>query len=110
MGENPTDEFRVYTVWMPILRKDGRDNADDSRLLLPDRRVTHLWNGDRSTGLWFKKNVTPSYEGKVLWDAYLLYGAEATWEDIPEPLVDWGRTIIGQSQALGRQVKDLLKE
>lgn len=76
---------------------------------MPDDRVTHLWNGDASVGAWFKEHVTPGYRGKVQWDAYFLYGSEASWEESPAPLVDWGRTVMGESETLGSGIEWLIE-
>ncbi len=91
-----------------MLGRDSRGAADVSRLLLSDTRVTHLWNGDLSIGAWFKENVTPGHRGKVQWDAYFLYGSEASWEELPAPLIDWGRTVMGESETLGSGIEWLL--
>jgi len=107
---NPSADLRVYVVWLPILRKDSLSSAAVSRALMPDDRVIHLWNDDRSIGLWFKQNVTPEYRGKVLWDAYLLYDEKAKWVKIPEPMVGWGRTVIGQSKKLKQHLYILFGE
>lgn len=100
LEKHPSADLRVYTVWMPVLRRDSRGEADVSRLLLNDRRVRHLWNSDLSIGVWFKENVTPEYDGRVQWDAYFLYGSDASWEEIPAPLISWGRTVLGESETL----------
>jgi len=38
--------------------------------------------------------------GDVLWDAYLLYGSDARWDDAPTHLIHWGRTIVAARQSL----------
>ncbi|MCH7923754.1 MAG: hypothetical protein IH975_12085, partial [Nitrospinae bacterium] len=46
----------------------------------------------------------------IVWDAYLLYGSEARWDVIPEPLVGWGSTVIQTADKLLEEVSQLLAE
>jgi len=85
----------------------------DSRALwdgriMPDPRVTHFWDAERTIGQWFAGQVD-GYEG-VSWDAYYLYGPGAVWDTIPAPLLGSGRTIYAERQALEAQVKAILGE
>ena len=73
---------------------------------LPDPRVSHFWDGDLLLGNWFAKEVE-GWEGTA-WDVYYLYGPEATWETIPEPLLGSGGTIYAERQKLKEQVGTLL--
>lgn len=73
---------------------------------MPDTRVTHYWDGERVIGQWFAKEID-DYEG-IAWDTYYLYGPDATWENIPSPLVVSGGTIYGERAALEKQVSKLL--
>ena len=74
---------------------------------MPDTRVTHFWDGDTLAGQWFAKQVD-GYEG-IAWDAYYLYGPNATWETVPSPLVSSGGTIYGERETLKMQLETLLK-
>jgi len=38
--------------------------------------------------------------GEILWDSYLLYGADAWWDDTPTGLIHWGRTIVASRDTL----------
>lgn len=73
---------------------------------MPDTRVIHYWDGDHVIGQWFAKEVD-GYEG-IAWDAYYLYGPDATWETIPTPLIASGGIIYGERATLERQVGILL--
>ena len=75
---------------------------------MPDARVIHFWDGDQQVGQWFAEKVE-GYRG-VSWDAYYLYGPEATWETVPAPLLGSGGTIYGERETLEKQVRTLLEK
>ncbi|MEO6214226.1 MAG: hypothetical protein ABIP65_11420 [Vicinamibacterales bacterium] len=97
-------DLRVYAVWFNMVDGDSRQRwpAD----LLTDRRVTHFWDEEKTVGRWFAPRMdtaemeaarAPDSSGlgqPVLWDAYLVYGPEARWDDEPTALRRWGRTIL----------------
>ena len=92
----PEADLSVYAIWLPILAGDRRSAWDPD--LMPDPRVKHFWDGDREVGLWFAEN----HEGVpgIAWDIYFLYGPDAHWEGVPEPLVSSGFTVIGSKDRL----------
>src|SRR6059036_2940583 len=93
LEKNPTEELRVYAVWVPFL--GGNEHAADlSQRELPDPRVVQYWD-DAATSDWFAENVQQS--SAPAWDVYFLYGPDAEWTGVPRPLVSSGGTIIGQS-------------
>ncbi len=91
-----------------MLLGDDRSNVDAN--LIPDARATHFWDPDRLLGTWFPKQE--EYKsltfGPIAWDIYFLYGADAKWEDTPEPLVTSGRTVISKSANLEKSLNQLL--
>jgi len=46
-------------------------------------------------------------DGAVLWDAYLLYGVDATWNETPTGLIHWGRTIVAGRETLRQDFERL---
>ena len=94
---------------MPVIRGDSRLSVPGAVALLPGSRVIHYWDQTRLIGKFFKQNVAPDVSGSTAWDMFFLYGADAVWKDIPEPLIDKGRTIIGTSGALGYEFGELMK-
>ena len=74
---------------------------------MPDPRVLHFWDAERFAGPWFAKTVTgePGY----MWDAYVLYGPDATWDQAPGPLIDTGGTIIDTGPQLRAKLAPLIK-
>lgn len=106
----PDVEMEVHAVWLPMVFGDKFPRLKRATGTLPDKRVTHFWDKNQEVGLWFKQNVTTQYPGKVLWDASLLFGPGATWEEVPQPLVFFGRTIIQDAEKLRTALDKMIKQ
>lgn len=106
LAQYPSEELRVYAVWLPMLWADAREKWNGNTM--PDTRVIHFWDGDLQVGQWFAKQVD-GYEG-IAWDVYYLYGPEATWEAVPSPLASSGGTIYRERETLETQVHILLEK
>lgn len=65
-------------VWGPFLTGDSQSAAQVSAGLVPDRRVRHYWDQQRSVakGLTNVLGTAPL----VAWDIYLLYGPKEVWK------------------------------
>ena len=87
-----------------MLWSDSREMWNGTTM--PDVRVTHYWDGERVMGQWFAKNVD-GFDGTA-WDAYYLYGPDATWETIPSPLVGSGGPIYPEHVKLEKLASTLL--
>ncbi|MCI0388015.1 MAG: hypothetical protein MOB07_04510 [Acidobacteria bacterium] len=78
---------------------------------MTDPRVVHFWDEQKVVGTWFGKH--PDYNslsnGQVLWDAFLLYGAESRWDAKPSHLVSTGQTIVAKREELRKTLPLLLK-
>jgi hypothetical protein len=104
LAQHSSEKLRVYTVWLPMLWGDAREEWDGNTM--PDVRVTHFWDGEAEVGRWFAKEVN-GYDG-IAWDIYYLYGPEAVWGTIPAPLLGSGQTIYDERQTLEIQAGKLL--
>jgi hypothetical protein len=104
LSETPSEQLKVYAVWLPMLWSDRRERWD--KAVLSDSRVMHFWDGDAQVGEWFARQVD-GYQG-ISWDVYYLYGPDATWETVPSPLVDSGGTIIDERETLETEVRKLV--
>ncbi len=100
LEKHPDAELDVYAVWFDVLLGDDRSawNPD----LLVDPRVTQYWDSDQTLGTWFPRQEVykPVIFGPLAWDIFFLYGPEAVWEDVPEPLITSGSTIIAKRDRL----------
>ena len=108
------DNGYMYTTdgWGTVYKIDVRSGDQGKFLWVSDMGVQHEGNVPRSRGiaLWEDKVVTNLPDGRVvalnrengeiLWDAYLLYGADARWDDAPNSLIHWGRTIVAGRETL----------
>ena len=100
--------LRVYAVWFSMMPADSR--AKWPPTLLTDSRVVHRWDEPKTIGRWFapqtqamrpqRSDGSAWSDGDVLWDAYLLYGPDAKWNDTPTGLIHWGRTIVAGRDSL----------
>jgi len=104
LDKNPSPRLRVYAIWFNMLPGDSRTAWDGDGLT--DRRVVHLWDEQKLAGGWFAAHVSRS--PGTDWDAYFLYGPQATWDGQPSPLVNWGSTIIGKRSQLEASIAPLL--
>ena len=110
METHPDAELKVYAVWFDVLAGDDRSKWDSS--LLNDARVTELWDADGELGSWFPQqdDYSDVVHGPLAWDIFFLYGGEATWEEVPQPLVESGTTIISARNKLKEGIFALIDE
>ena len=94
----PSSNVRVYVIWFDMLPGDSRQLVD--RRVLNDGRVTNFYDPNRVAGSWFGEHIEGG-EG-IVWDAYYLYGADATWTATPGPLLSSGGSVIGSSSDLAQ--------
>lgn len=93
--------MRVYVVWFPVLTGDASATVDNR--LLTDPRVTNYWDPNRRVSSWFSAHVIN--EPGITWDAYFLYGSDATWDSVPAPLASSGSSVIGSRDSLAADFK-----
>ena len=102
----PDLPIQVYAVWYAMYPGDSPDDFPAAKKLMPDRRVTHWWDQSKDVGRWFTAAVPINLKGDIQWDAFYLYGEEATWKDQqPAPLLAWGRTILKDRKTLAEKIR-----
>ena len=116
LSTNLNAPLRVYAVWFNMYSGDARERWRAE--LLTDARVRHYWDEQRSVGrfylqilprLWaVRAPETVLSQADALWDAYLLYPADARWDEEPPNAVSWGSTILQTKETLAGNVRDLL--
>ncbi|MSP61548.1 MAG: hypothetical protein EXR72_14660 [Myxococcales bacterium] len=85
----PSDDLRVYIVWVPILDRDDRSAAQQATPMLDDRRATQFFDGSgqlaRSLGavLAIPPRAEESARTGIAWDVYLAYPRGARFGDGP---------------------------
>ena len=91
-----------------MLGPDSRGSVETG--LIDDRRVTHFWDEDRVVGRWLADtNVGGSARSSVVWDAYFLFGPNASWNERPAPVAGTGAPVISTTGSLERQLAPLLR-
>jgi hypothetical protein len=103
----PHADVRVYAIWFDMVDEDSRSRWRPD--LLTDARVIHRWDEQKSVGTWYNQHAAAmrarltaesKWTGETLWDSYLLYDADARWDDQPAGLIHWGRTIMASRATL----------
>jgi hypothetical protein len=105
LEEHPNSDLRVYVVWFSMLEGDSRSGWDEC--VISDPKATHLWDEQRLASRAFAGEVeraTPP-----VWDAYLLYGPEAIWDDGPPRPISSGYTVYGAREGLKKNILPLLE-
>lgn len=96
LDKHQSARLAVDVVWLPMISGDSEQLID--RKVMSDPRVTYYWDPGRSVGAWFSSHVT--HEPGITWDAYFLYGPQATWGSAPGPLLSHGSSLIGSRDKL----------
>jgi len=93
----------VYVIWFDMLPGDSRQLVDTR--VLNDRRVTNFYDPKKTVGSWFSRHVDG--ENGIAWDAYYLYGPDASWPAEPGPMLSSGGSVIGSSADLAAAFRKL---
>jgi hypothetical protein len=91
---------------MPMLYGDARDAWDTG--LLHDERVRHYWDERTTLGLYLAGQRVGGLGGGVVWDAFFVFGREATWLGSPAPVVASGSPVIDDTDAFERGLERVL--
>jgi hypothetical protein len=94
----PDSTFKVYIVWLPMLRADTREDAIEASSECGDARITYFWDKDKLTGEAFSQ---PLHTWTKAWDVYLLYERGARWAS-PAPAPEFWMHQLSSLVASGR--------
>jgi hypothetical protein len=75
-----SSHLTVFTVWLPVLEKDGFHAAERARMTLPDARVQHFWDGEAKLGHDYHRALSLATNCRMAWDVYLLFRAQIKWQ------------------------------
>ncbi len=102
----------VHVVWTAILRSDDRAAALRMQASMPDARVLHYWDADRSLGLAYKELVElPASNNALAWDVYFAFEAGTKWQENPPVPGDWWHQLARDDRSLrdGAGLRELLE-
>ncbi len=85
----PSAKLKVYAVWTPVLKEDDRQAAVRATAVIPDERVVHLWDADKSLGQAFGKVVALPRGRTLAWDVYFAFDHRAQWGHEPPQPAEW---------------------
>jgi hypothetical protein len=89
----PDDRVAAYVIWDPVFGGNFDSESKNLPKSFPDKRVQYFKDPDSLSGtLW--KRVLKLFR-PLAWDVYMLYGAQAQWDNDP-PLPDfWMHQLDG---------------
>jgi hypothetical protein len=103
LAKFPSADVRVFVVWFRMY--PGDEESRWPREILQDRRIIQAWDEPKAAGRWFMTHLSalkPSRGGDgqfpqrddALWDSYLLFDRDATWNSAPTGVLSWGFTVM----------------
>ena len=105
--------LRAYVVWGPFKERETEADARFAAPFVPDPRATHFWTETVAAGEVFRAPLAGLGLGeRSAWDSFLLFPAEARWEEMPpSPAHFMNREVEGKAlngSVLFEQVQALL--
>jgi hypothetical protein len=91
------DRVQAYIVWLPIFGGDFKGEARKLSNSFRDKRVSYFLDSTSETGKQWERVIKT--ERFIAWDVYLLYGADANWENEPPPPAYWMHQLGGVTKA-----------
>ena len=102
----------MYAVWFNMLPGDSRGEWEPG--ILTDPRVVEYWDPHRALGQLLgdrRDDLGIRFlGGPVVWDASLLFGPDAQWNDLPGPVEHFAYTIFGERRGLEGHLNQLWAE
>ena len=106
--------MRVFVVWFSMY--PGDEESKWPHDILVDRRVVQAWDEPKTAGRWFMTHLSdlrPSRGGDgqfpqrddALWDSYLLFDRNASWDNTPSGVLSWGFTVMRTRNKLAEDLQ-----
>jgi len=87
------ERLRAYVIWDPIFGGNFDRESRNLARSFPDKRVSYFKDpGSLAGNLWERVLQTGR---EITWDVYLLYGADAQWNEAPPPPDFWMHQLTG---------------
>ncbi len=102
---HPNTPITVIAIWFSMVKNDSRQGLAPD--LLTDFRVLRRWDPDNVVGTWYGESLTRRNAPGTEWDAWFLYGPDATWDQAAKPIT-WGRPVLATSPKLQEAFNTLL--
>ena len=74
---------------------------------MPNRRVKHFWDTQTQTPFWFGEHLDG--RSSFAWDVYYIFGPDAKWDTIPEPLISTFAPVVRGKQLFQDSLSTLLE-
>ncbi|MFY9609767.1 MAG: hypothetical protein WAU45_14260 [Blastocatellia bacterium] len=117
MKDVPDDRVSVYVIWDPIFGGSFDHEAKKLSGSFPDRRVSYFKDPSSLAGNLWERVLQTQNQSEIAWDVYLLYGADARWENEPQQPAYWMHQLWGVAKAprldvptFTAKLKDMLGE
>ncbi|HKA19289.1 MAG TPA: hypothetical protein VKN18_13450 [Blastocatellia bacterium] len=108
MKDVTDDRVRVYVIWDPIYGGNFDDEARKLSRGFRDKRVRYFKDPDSLAGKQWEQVLNTQRE--IAWDVYLLYGADAQWnQELPKPDY-WMHQLFGVTTAPFMNTQKLTEE
>lgn len=75
---NRTEKLRGLIVWIPMIKTDNLDAANERETKFSDPRVKHFWDQDRIFGKLLSQTLR--LKEAIAWDVYLVYLPNHSWD------------------------------
>jgi hypothetical protein len=105
LAELGSADVSIHVVWVPVLKGDTPEAAQDSALLLGNaEQVEHFWDVERALSNRYCELLGLEERGRtVAWDLYLIYARGARWTaDPPMPSVWMQQLLLDDVEELER--------
>lgn len=107
----------MYVIWDPIFGGSFDREARKLSASFPDKRVSYFKDPGSLAGNLWERVLKTQNESEIAWDVYLLYGADAQWEEEPAQPEFWMHQLRGVTKGprldvprLTGKLKEMLTE
>lgn len=96
LAELGSADVTIHVVWLPVLKGDTPEAAQDSARLVGDAvQVAHYWDGDLELSKRYCELLRLEERGRTLaWDLYLIYGRGSRWTANPPMPKVWMQQLL----------------